>query len=143
MGWTVQTRPDVVLSAGTVLKFTLHFSYLPFVGVTPQLIQSALERDTPLYVTTVTESLLSTLGLADEWEVQGSIRSRTTVGELSAAVSNSLNKWYSWGVGVMDLKTETWVPALPGPSTQTTISLTAIAIIVIIGFLIARKGGLL
>jgi len=141
MGWQLQTRPDVLLKSGTTIQFILHYSYVPLIGGSAENIQAALSAETPLFIATVNQRVLLGLFITDEWEIVASTTENITIGELSSRISNTLNKWYSWGVSVIDLKTETWLPSLP--STQTAVSLSALAIIGIIGLILARRGGLL
>ena len=148
MGWILQQRPDSPLTKGTVVKFTLHVTALPGMRPNASALQIVLNQATPITVSSVTESLLTSFGFGDSWEVQGSCAVDTDVSTVTATVINAASTSYNWNVTVSDFYTQAIdiggsIKNALTPSTSQAVTIAALAVLAVVGYLILKKENVL
>lgn len=124
------------VTAGESLRLAIGGGYVEL-GTDEAKIKSYLERFAPVYVTRVSHVLFW------GWNVDVVAARSLAVGEVRAGAANAINsmrdEWFVVGPGMqlfaIQIEEQDWIPEVP---TTTAISLAAIAILVIAGFVLVR-----
>jgi len=138
MAYSAVNNDSTQLRLGDNLKVTVGLQTVPFIPPGKIDLINKLNESGKWVVQDVQE--VWTLEAQRKLELYGVMVLEPTVGELKAEVANALNFWNTWSVHVE--KVEIAVGFRPEdlvPSTSTAVTLAAIAIIAVIGF-VAVKG---
>lgn len=135
MAWTL-AEPNVTLPANTAVLINVQFRHPPLAGPSAETIRSLVENTGTVSVTTADESLITSVtpGLS-EWEIQGTLTTDINSNELRNQLTASLGgQWNIFSAYINWIKVSSW--EFPHPSTQTAVSLAAIAILGVMAFYI-------
>lgn len=137
MAWSTLANDSVSLSIGDQLRVQLTFGYIPPMYPSDAEMIAALNEGGNWEVSSIEHPALDLFGT---WKIEGKMLRSVTVGELKAMVTNSLNVWYTWNIQIQ--KVEIGVGFRPEdliPDVSLTMSLVAVALIAIVGFVFYKE----
>ena len=131
MAWKL-AEPSSILQANTAILISVDFRHPPLAGPSSETVRTLVENTGIISVSSIGESIFTSItpGLAT-FEVQGTLTANISASELRNQLTSVLSgQWNIFSVYVNWIKVSEW--EFPRPSTQTAISLAAIAVISLI-----------
>ncbi len=145
MAWVPVVNYDTALTSGTRLRLLLSMNYVNLPPSNSDIVKR-IESTGFVRVADIKvrwwEIPLVTAG----WNLEVVTARKASVAELSIAIIGAVDKWNTWNVSVTQWQADLTDPSdllsglIPRPTTQTAVTLTAVAVIGLLVVYLLHKG---